>query len=318
MTARLGLDLSSLEREFAGYALEQAHPLVRGWRCDQLSNDIHEATRGLAALVADDDAARKYGETMKVLGVPPEHYKMRLVEIEEHRFPAQIDFPDRSGASPFATVYRASIPPGAISDLNVLRRLAEAFALFAPRRLRFYQPAHVPIGTPTQIDQHFLAGLARDMAARPAAPGLARVTLRRCNDLGFYRRYVDAYNEMFLARPHLRGEVRIESEESLAASHAEALLYEIAVDGVWAGIVAARRQVIAGVRGTYMIEIVLGAAARGQGLGPAVHQRFAAEVAAAEPSAVLTGTIAAVNVPSLKTATRAGRIEIGAWHWVAV
>jgi hypothetical protein len=28
------------------------------------------------------------------------------------------------------------------------------------------------------------------------------------------------------------------------------------------------------------------------------------------------GTIAARNVPSLRTAERAGRLEIGAWHWV--
>jgi hypothetical protein len=46
-----------------------------------------------------------------------------------------------------------------------------------------------------------------------------------------------------------------------------------------------------------------------------VHQRLAIKVASVDPSAILTGTIASVNKPSLKTATRAGRIEIGAWYW---
>ena len=64
-----------------------------------------------------------------------------------------------------------------------------------------------------------------------------------------------------------------------------------------------------------MNEIVLEGAARGQSLGPAVHQHFAKVVAAENPSGVITGMIASVNVPSLKTAIRAGRIEIGAWHW---
>jgi hypothetical protein len=101
----------------------------------------------------------------------------------------------------------------------------------------------VPIEAPgTHIDQHFLAGLAREMAARPSAPALARVTLQHPADLAFYPRYVETYEQMFLARPQMRGEVRVESEQTLAVCHAEGLLYEIAVDGAWAGIVAARKK----------------------------------------------------------------------------
>jgi hypothetical protein len=319
MAGRRTPDVAALEREFTNCALEQAHPLMRAWRRDELETDIREATKGLVALIADDDAARRYAETMKVLGRPPEQFKMRSVEIGGHRFLAQIDFPDPSASLPFVAIFGASTPPGAISDASVLRQLARAFESFAPRRIRFYQPAHVPIEAPgTHIDQHFLAGLAREMAERPSAPGLARVTLQLPADLGFYPRYVEAYDQMFLARPQLRGVVRIESEKSLAACHAEGLLYEIAVDGRWAGIVAARHQVVVGLRGVYMIEILLDRVARGQGLGPVVHQLLAAKVAAADPSAILTGTIAPANEPSLKTAMRAGRVEIGAWHWVCV
>jgi hypothetical protein len=120
---------------------------------------------------------------------------------------------------------------------------------------------------------------------------------------------------MFAARPQLRGQVRIEPEKSLANCLEQGLLYEILVDGGWAGIVAASRETFAGVTGCYMNEIVLESAVRGQCLGPAVHQHFAKVVAAEHPEGVITGMIASVNVPSLKTAMRAGRIEIGAWHW---
>jgi hypothetical protein len=319
MTPKQDLDTVSLEREYTEYAFEQAHPLVRAWRGDQLKADIREATKSLVALIADDDAARRYAETMKVLARPQELFKMRSIEIDGRRFLAQIGFRDPSASLAFVSIFRASTLPGIISDASVLRRLAHEFAVFAPRRIRFYQPAHVPIDAlATHIDQHFLAGLARDMAARPTAPGLARVILRRPADLGFYPRYVEAYEQMFLERPQMRGEVRIESEETLAACHSEGLLHEIEVDGVWAGIVAARHQVVAGVRGTYMVEILLDRVARGQRLGPAVHQLLAAKVAATDPSAVVTGTIARVNLPSLKVATRAGRVEIGAWHWIDV
>ena len=122
MIAKQDLDAVSLEREFTNYALEQAHPLVRAWRGDQLKTDVYEATKGLVALIADDDTARNYADTMKVLAQPPEQFKMRLVEIEGHRFLAQIDFADPSASSPFVAIFRASTPLGAISDASVLRR----------------------------------------------------------------------------------------------------------------------------------------------------------------------------------------------------
>ena len=137
MTAKQDLDLLSLEREFTDYALAQAHPLVRAWRGDQLRIDIREATKALVALIADDDAACKYADTMKVLAPPPEQFKMRLVEIEGHRFLAQIDF---QILLPRYRLWRssgASTPLGAIADASVLRRLAHEFAVFAPRRIRF-------------------------------------------------------------------------------------------------------------------------------------------------------------------------------------
>src|SRR5436853_5568668 len=107
MTTR-GNHHTVLEAEFTEHALEQAHPLVRGWRGDQLRRDIQEATKGLVALLSDDNAARQYAETMKLLNVPPEAYRMRLVEIEGFRFLGQIDFPNRTGCSPFVAIYRAS------------------------------------------------------------------------------------------------------------------------------------------------------------------------------------------------------------------
>jgi hypothetical protein len=253
---------------------------------------------------------------MSVLGLPPEPFKVRLLDIDGHRFLAQIRFTDRSGKWPYVEVYRASTPLGAIGDPIILRKLRDHFGIFLPQRVRFFQSAHMPMRAPvTRVDQHFLVAPARDMAARPVAPGFERIVLRRPPNLGFYLHYVETYEQMFAVRPQLRGQVRIEPEKSLANCLEQGLLYEIHVDGAWAGIVAASREIFAGVTGCYMNEIVLESAVRGQGLGPAVHQHFAKAVAAEHPDGVITGMIASVNVPSLKTAMRAGRIEIGAWHW---
>jgi len=103
---------------------------------------------------------------------------------------------------------------------------------------------------------------------------------------------------------------------SLADCLEEGLLFEVFVDGAWSGIIAARRDMIAGVRGVHVVETVLAKAGRGQERGPAVHQRLARSVAASDPAAIIMGTIAAQNAPSLRTARRAGGLEIGARHWV--
>ncbi len=166
-----------------------------------------------------------------------------------------------------------------------------------------------------RIDQHFLAAPVRDMLAQQKVPGFSRVTLTAPGNLEFYPRYVDTYEQVFAARPELRGEVNIESREALADCMAQKMLFAIEVDGAWAGIVAARRQMLASLDSIFMVEILLDQRSRGQALGPAVHQHFAREIALLDPNAIVSGTIAPVNILSLKTARRAGRVEVGAWYW---
>jgi hypothetical protein len=108
----------------------------------------------------------------------------------------------------------------------------------------------------------------------------------------------------------------VESEETLVECLQQGLLCEIFVDRAWSGLIAARRDSIAGVCGLQVVEVVLTKHARGQRFGAAVHQGFARSVAATDPEAIMIGTISPKNVPSLRTAIRAGRLEIGAYHWI--
>jgi GNAT superfamily N-acetyltransferase len=311
------LQLSAIEREFVAYAVAQTSPHVRAWRGDQLAADLARAMGPAVALLSDEDTAGDFAEAMSLLGLAPEHFKAKLLDIDGHRFLAQIDFTSTAGDTPFVAIFRGSRLLGAFETRAMVDAIANGFAIFAPAAVRFFHPSHIPMVLPgARVDQHFLAAPVRDMLAREPAPGVSRVTLTAASGLDFFPRYNECYAQVFAARPELQGEVSVESEESLADCLAENLLFEIAVDGAWAGIVAARRQTLAGLDSIFMVEIVLDRDARGQGLGPAVHQHFAREVARIDPNAIVSGTIAAVNVPSLKTARRAGRIEIGAWYWV--
>lgn len=72
-----------------------------------------------------------------------------------------------------------------------------------------------------------------------------------------------------------------------------------------------------GLQGFVVGEMLLDPLARGQGLGAAVQYRLAEAVRASSSAAdVLYGTIGTNNTPMLKTATRAGRVDLGGWIWV--
>lgn len=311
------LDLAALENEFTAYALEQTSPLVRGWRGERLEADLRRVMPQVVSLLADEETASAFAETMNVLGLAASHFKAKLLEIDGHRFLAQIDFADTTGAKPFVAIFRGSQLPGAFEGRGIVDAIVDRFSVFAPVGIRFFHPSHVPMTLPgARVDQHFLASPVRDMLARPEAPGFSRIALAPPADLAFYPRYVEAYKRVYAARPHLRGEVRIETEETLGECLAQNLLLEITADGAWAGVVAARCEMLAGLDSVYMVEILLDQGARGQSLGPAVHQHFAKHVARTDPDAIISGTISPLNVPSLKTAQRAGRVEVGSWLWV--
>jgi len=310
--------IASLEREFLDYALAQAHPLLRLWRGEALEADLQEEVAAILAMVGDEDGARRVAAIMQVLGLPSSHYRGRVLAPGGARCIAHIDFPDPSGGFPFVKIRCASEPPGSVAGWRPLADgIIGAFAQFRPRAVRFFHPSHLPLRAPaTHPHMHLLAAPAQSMAERADAPGLARVELRRAAGLEFYPQYEAVYAQMLDRRPHLRGEVGAESQPSLAECLEQGLLSEVFVDGTWSGIFAARRDRVAGVRGLQVVEIVLTQSARGQRLGQAVHQRFARSVAQADPATILMGTISPKNTPSLRTALRAGRMEIGAFLWV--
>ena len=312
--------IEELGRVFRDAAMAQLHPKVREWRGETLEVDLREAQKDALASLVDEGQAQLFAEAMAVLALPAPCFKSRLIEIDGVRLIAAINFRDVSGAMPYIRILRSTAAPGTISDWSGLRLcLAGVFREFKPHAVLFFHPDHVPLDAPTTgIDDHLLAAPAQVIATSPPAAGLERVELRRSITVDFYPRYQAIYEAVYVARPALRGEVRTETRESLADCLALGLLSEIFIDGNWAGVLAADQRSVMGIQGVYLVEIVLAQEVRGQRLGPAVHQRFAREIVEARPAQIVLGTISDKNPWSRRTALRAGRIEIGAWHWAGL
>ena len=321
LTIESAAQREALSGEFLGYALAQAHPLVRAWAGGALEGTLRDGVERMLDLTSDEAEAQRFHDVMPLPGVPVSSYMPRLVEIDGIRLVASIDSPDADANgvfAPFIFIWRASTPLGSVDNWQSLRRaFAETFVEFRPRSVQFFHPAHLPLVAPTsEIDDRVLMAPARMMVERPKAEGIERITLRRSDKLDFYPRYEALYRQIFEERPNLRSRVRIEPRDSLGECASQGMLFEIEADGVWSGIVAARQQVVAGVRGAFMVEIILSREARGQRLGAAVHQRMAEAILERDSAAIIHGTIWGGNLASRRAAERAGRIDIGAWYVV--
>ena len=70
-----------------------------------------------------------------------------------------------------------------------------------------------------------------------------------------------------------------------------------------------------GLRGHLVVEEVLDTLYRGHGLGPALQRHFINQLPSSEGGLVF-GTIDAINQPSMRTAIKVGRLDVGGWSFV--
>jgi hypothetical protein len=88
------------------------------------------------------------------------------------------------------------------------------------------------------------------------------------------------------------------------------LLFDILVDGDWAGLLAAERDARRGLRGITVVELILDQAHRGHGYGRHLSTLLARAVPLPDDQFLL-GTIHTDNHPAYRSALAAGRVDVG-------
>lgn len=197
--------------------------------------------------------------------------------------------------------------------------IQEEFSVFKPKLARFCQPSHLEYQFLNGIgDKRFLAAPLSTMLELPKPENLDRIKLVRSQNLDFYPRYAAIFDQLYLERSWLAEVSRMETLEDMKSYLEEGVTFEVFLDGNWAGITSFDRSCEHGLSGWYTNEIVLEKHARGQGIGTSL-QRIVAQTllqhSQTTKNDLLWGTIGAVNMPMLKTATRAGRVDVGGWYW---
>ena len=184
--------------------------------------------------------------------------------------------------------------------------LCAAFADFAPTAARWFDA--VP---PGRADQHLVAERLTALQAAPRPRHFGDLRLRPAT-AAVHARYAAMVARLSPAQRALTAK---ETPQSLTTCAAAGALFTAEVDGLLAGLIAARPEPLLGLPAWVVVAEVLDAPFRGRGLGPAIQRHLVERLPG---DGWLWGTIAAGNAPSLRTAARVGRRVIGGWGFIDV
>ncbi len=308
------------EQEWLEYAVTQTHPLVKSWYApDSLRENWRADLQRDTEEFFTDVFAQSFAGNCAVLGLPAEQFKHRVLETSTHRLIAGIRFFGMDISRPFVQVAQISKPLESDDERDeVTKLLLGEFSMFKPTQWRIYQSSHLEYQfLDCESDKRYLVGHLQDIIALPQPETIDRVHLELAKNLEFYPGYA-MYQTLFAERPWMPDVSRQESLADMQEYVTNGWLYEIFIDDVWAGVTAASPGFEVGAKGQYMIEIALEKSFRGQGLSVALQRKLVALLAkkSDDPSLALFGTIGAVNLPMIKTATRVGRVDVGGNYWV--
>ena len=310
-----------IKTDWLAWAVDQVHPQLKTWYSQaQLESNLSEQFgRDLDWL---ENLGEGFERNMPIAGATPAMYNHRVLEVAGMRVMLGIRFRGGDIAIPFVDLLRSSRAITSAAQVGAICALVrQEFAVFKPLMVRFYQPAHLEFQldvSGSSGDKRVLAAPLTTMLEHPKPFGLERVSLRRATDLEFYPRYAETYATVYQERPWLPHESRTGSLEDMQEYLETGQVFEVFVDGQWAGITGGAHHTDEfALRGFVVIEMLLAKFARGQGLGAAVQYRLAEALQAfSAPEDVLYGTIGSNNSPMLKTAARVGRVDLGGWIWV--
>ena len=143
---------------------------------------------------------------------------------------------------------------------------------------------------------------------RRVAPSELSVSPRR--DTSFYDHYLELFDRDVARDPAHARHTRVEDRQDLQDLADRGYLFDVQVDGDWAGILAAEPDARRGVRGATVVELILDHAYRGRGYGQHLSTLLAQALPLPDDECLL-GTIHADNVTSYRSALAAGRVDVG-------
>ncbi len=263
----------------------------------------------LTTAAQDLDYARGYAAVAPESGEPPASYLDRWLPLATGgHVLAGPRYLGRDPDLPFVGVSAADrvLVPDDREALGALAR--EHFAPFAPGfvMLTTADPAGAWPDATSELRQ--VVGLLGELRRRAQAP--AELGVAACTDVSCYDAYAAIHAADVARDPDQARRVRVESRADLQELAVQGLVFDVVVDGEWAGIVAAEPGTKGGVRGAVVIELLLDHRYRGRGYGAHLSTLLARSLPMPDDECLI-GSIHHQNLPALRSALAAGRIDVG-------
>lgn len=293
---------------------EAQHPITYAWADRATRLRLLAAQRADDVMLATDlDVATLRAQRFAPTHAP-EDLLNRWVEVGHGQHAMMsMRYEDGNVSKPFvdATVLSRPLEEGDLAGLAARSR--DTFGGLDPRYLRLWSSAPARHFSGTGTDRRFLAAplevLRRDEAELPA-----ELRLVRAESLAEYDEAVAAYQSLDAKHPDHADQAALQDREDLAASVEAGLLFDVTVDGVWAGYSGALTDgETLGLPAYVVQEIILTEASRGHGYGPHLTTLLARALPADNDLTTLLGTIHADNRGAIGAALKAGRVDVGGW-----
>ena len=256
----------------------------------------------------DLDYARRYAADAPQSGQPPEAYLDRWLTLADGGH--VLAGPRYLGQDP-------NLPFVGVSASDRVLRPADAGALAELARVSFapFRPGFVLVTTADGADEwpgagnekRLLVGQLGELRARKTPMEL---TTTPRTDTDFYDRYLEIHETQVERQPAHGRHTRAEAKADLQALVEKRLVFDVRVDGEWAGVLAAEPDADRGMRGATVVELLLAPEQRGRGWGRHLSVLLA-HALSMDDGDCLMGRIHLDNASAYRSALAAGRVDVG-------
>jgi hypothetical protein len=300
-------------RELAGYFLVAQHPASRMWVDDDVRLGLLAKQRADDVLLASDMDVAALRSQRFAPGHPAEALLNRwLAAGDDLNAMMSMRYENGDPSKPFVDATVSSRPFTSDDVPELASAARRSYGILTPRFLRLWSSEPAGSFAETRPDKRFLAAPIRVLreGAGPALRTELRLTPAR--SLRRYELARAAYEDVDREHPAHSEQAQLEDYEDLETALLAGNVFDIMVDGEWAGYSAVTVDGETLGMPAYIIqELIMISKVRGRGYGP--HLTSLLALALPDEAAILLGTIHADNRGARRAAEAAGRIDVGGW-----
>jgi L-amino acid N-acyltransferase YncA len=298
------------DEPYVAWAIAGAPPIAVATLGESaVADSVAEALRDTIRERIDASWAERYAHA----------YLLREVALErDARVLAGIHFYGGDVTKPFVGVLAQTRELTTDERIEATASSCDAFAVFAPAAA-WWWVAGLDDGARRDgrlvPDQRVLTGSIPALVRHDGPGALVPFELRRDESGVSHDAYVRLFDAFVAAHPLWHARLTCSGLEDFEECARSGGLFVAEYQGQIAGVFAARPGEVNGIPGWLVEEEFLGDALRGRGLASTLQAMALARLdASARP--LVMGTIHALNEPSLRTARRVGRSDVGGWVFV--